>query len=49
MDVKSFSTCPYVDVEYEVVNAYQIDSYVYIPAEVQEIIAGYVVDSVCPK
>lgn len=44
-----FDPCPYVDVEYEVVNAYQIDSYVYIPAEVQEIIAGYVVGFSMPE
>ncbi len=41
--------CPYVEVEYEVEDTYHIDSYVYIPLEIQEIIAGYVVGFSMPE
>jgi len=43
-----FDPGPYIEVEYEM-DAYRIDSYVYIPAEVQEIIAGYVVGFSMPE
>ncbi len=39
---------PYVEVEYET-DTYQIGAYVYIPMEVQEIIAGYVVGFSMPE
>lgn len=43
-----FDPDPYIEVEYEM-DTYQIDSYVYIPSEVQEIIAGYVVGFSMPE
>jgi hypothetical protein len=43
-----FDPVPYVEVEYEM-DVYRINSYVHIPAEVREIIAGYVVGYSMPE
>lgn len=43
-----FDPAPYIEVEYTM-DTYKIDSYVYIPSEVQDIIAGYVVGFSMPE